>query len=301
MTGMKVGYLVVEASDLARWSHFGREMLGLPEPIHNRDGSIGFRVDEAVQRLIVAPGESDDVAAVGIELADDRLLDRVCIRLSDAGHRVETGDARARRVDRSFAVRDPAGNRIELFVSPERAVEPFVSAHFADGFRAGDLGFGHAVLVHHDLEAMERFWVSELGFGVSERLDTRAGPIRVRGSFLHCNRRHHSIALFDLPSKKRLHHFMLQANALSDVGRAYERAAQLGVPLSLSLGQHPAPDGTFSFYGQTPSGFDFEIGAGGGEIDPLDWRTLKAERTSAWGHMPTLRLKLRTLGALLSR
>ena len=60
------------------------------------------------------------------------------------------------------------------------------------------------------------FYVEVLGFGVTERLLTRAGPLTVRGTFLHCNRRHHSIALFDLPIAKRLHHFMLEAVDLRD-------------------------------------------------------------------------------------
>ena len=160
---------------------------------------------------------------------------------------------------------------------------------------------GHAVLVSRDLEAMERFYAGALGFGVTERLETRVGPITVRGVFLHCNARHHSLALFDLPSARRLHHFMLQANAHMDVGRAFERARERKVPLSLDLGQHPAPDGTFSFYGMTPSGFDFEVGAGSGEIEPQAWSVVRTTQTSSWGHKPQWRLKWRMVSALVSQ
>jgi catechol 2,3-dioxygenase-like lactoylglutathione lyase family enzyme len=156
------------------------------------------------------------------------------------------------------------------------------------------------VLVSHDLPAMEAFYGQVLGFGVTERLDTQVGPIAIRGIFMHCNARHHSLALFDLPSAKRLHHFMLQANDVMDVGRARERAAELGVPLAHELGQHPHPDGTFSFYGITPSGFDFEIGAGSGEIDPATWGATRTAVTSSWGHRPQWRLKLRMARALVA-
>jgi catechol 2,3-dioxygenase-like lactoylglutathione lyase family enzyme len=159
---------------------------------------------------------------------------------------------------------------------------------------------GHAALVAHDLPAMERFYVDGLGFGVSERLATRAGPIDVRGTFLHCNPRHHSLALFALPLRKRLHHFMLQSHEWRDVGMAYERARALKVPLSLDLGQHPDPDGTFSFYGATPSGFDFEIGAGSRTIDPRGWTPLDAGVTSSWGHRPQLRLQLAMARAFIA-
>jgi hypothetical protein len=69
------------------------------------------------------------------------------------------------------------------------------------------------------------------------------------------------------------------------------------VPISLTLGQHPAPDPTVSFYAATPAGFDFEIGAGGGLVHE-DWIPGSAG-ASTWGHRPTLRLKWQTLRALL--
>jgi biphenyl-2,3-diol 1,2-dioxygenase len=160
---------------------------------------------------------------------------------------------------------------------------------------------GHAVLVARDLAAMERFYVGLLGFGVTERLATKVGPVNLRGTFLHCNRRHHSLALFELPLRQRLHHFMLQANDFADVGRAFERARTLRVPLSLGLGQHPAPDATFSFYGATPSGFDFEIGAGSHAIEPAGWEAMRTGVTSSWGHKPRLRLQLRMAQELAIR
>ena len=178
---------------------------------------------------------------------------------------------------------------------------PFESPHFPGGFKSGELGIGHVVLNSPRREEMERFYVEVLGFGVTERLAVRTGPLDMRGTFLHCNRRHHSIALFDLPIRKRLHHFMLQADELRAVGAAFERARRLGVPPSLGLGQHPDPDGTFSFYGVTPSGFDFEIGAGSKEIDPEGWQSLRTDITSTWGHKPSLRLQLKMAGGLLSR
>jgi biphenyl-2,3-diol 1,2-dioxygenase len=146
---------------------------------------------------------------------------------------------------------------------------------------------------------MQAFYTDVLGFGVTERLATRVGPIDFRGVFLHCNARHHSLALFDLPLRRRLHHFMLQASRLSDVGLAFERARRRKVPLSLGLGQHPDPDGTFSFYGATPSGFDFEIGAGTQTIDPAHWQARATDVTSTWGHEPKLRLQLQMATGLL--
>ncbi len=301
---IKLGYLVFEVRKLNRWAQFCEGMLGLPAPLANTDGSLGFQLDEVAQRLVVRPGDADDLAALGLECASDAVLDALLQRLERAGHAVE-GDlaalARARRVQRLCRVIDPAGNAVELHTGPQSAARPFGSKLVSGGFCTGELGLGHAVLVSRDPVAMVRFYVDGLGFGVSERLATQIGPITLGGVFLHCNRRHHSVAIFDLPWKKRLHHFMLQTRELADVGAAFERAARLKVPLSLGLGQHPDPDGTFSFYGRTPSGFDFEIGAGSKEIEPRGWRPVSATMTSSWGHKPRLQLRLRMAAAMIRR
>jgi 2,3-dihydroxybiphenyl 1,2-dioxygenase len=302
--GLALGYLVFDVRRPNRWQTFCRDMLGLPGPVANADGSTGWRIDDRVQRLIVRPGKADDLAALGLACDDDAGLDALTARLAAAGLAVEAGDAAtlaSRRVARLRRVLDPMGNPVELHTGLAPSDAPFVSGEMPGGFHTGDHGLGHAVLVAHDLAAMERFYVGLLGFGVTERLETAVGPITVRGTFLHCNRRHHSLALFDLPLRQRLHHFMLQANDFADVGRAFERARRLKVPLSLGLGQHPAPDATFSFYGATPSGFDFEIGAGSRAIEPVDWETMRTDVASSWGHKPQLRLQLKMAKELAIR
>jgi len=301
---LRLGYLVFEARRPARWTAFCQHMLGLPASAANADGSLGWQIDEACQRLIVQEGPADDLVALGLECANDEVLDTLIQRLRQAGVAVTTADAalrNARHVQRLHRCTDPCGNSVELFTGLAPAAQPFASQAFPEGFRTGELGLGHAVLVSHDLAAMEAFYVGLLGFGVTERLATRVGPIDIRGVFLHCNRRHHSIALFDMPLSKRIHHFMLQAERLSDIGIAFERARRHKVPLSLELGQHPDPDGTFSFYGATPSGFDFEIGAATQTIDPAGWQTQHTDVTSAWGHKPKLRLQLKMAAGLIAQ
>jgi len=300
---MKLAYLLFDVRRPDRWMDFATRTLGLPAAITNADGSQGYRLDDAAQRLIVRAGKADDLAALGLELADEAALEALAGRLSACGMSVRWGDASllaARRVRRLLAFTDPEGTCVEAVVAPEPAAMPFASALVPGGFKSDDTGFGHAVLVVRDLGVMERFYIDTMGFAVSERLDTRVGPLQVRGTFVHCNRRRDTLALFALPPHRKLHHFMLQARELADVGRAFERARRERVKLSLGLGQHPDPDGTFSFYGATPSGFDFEIGAGGKEIDPVDWQEVRATTTSAWGHAPTLGLQLRTMRSMIA-
>jgi len=102
-------------------------------------------------------------------------------------------------------------------------------------------------------------------------------------TFLHCNPRHHTIALAPVPAPKRLNHIMLQVASLDDVGSGLDAAQAAGVRISSSLGKH-SNDRMISFYMETPSGFDIEYGFGGVEIDDATWQTTTYDSTSLWGH-----------------
>jgi catechol-2,3-dioxygenase len=277
---MRLGHLVFEVSNLARWRGFCDNVLGLGVGLAGADGRIDYATGRAGQVLTLAQGPRDDLAGIGLELPDAAALSRLTARLAGAGVVAAGPD---------ITFRDPEGLAIHAYVGQR------------GGHAAPDLPMlGHAALVVSDLERMERFYVDVLGFGVTERLSTRVGPIDVRGIFLHCDEVHHTLALFALPLRRRLHHFMLEVPRLDMVGHAFERAKAAKVPLSLGLGQHPAPDGTFSFYGCSPSGFDFEIGTASGRIDPAEWSEMITSTTSSWGHNPTMGLQLRTLREMIA-
>ena len=52
-----------------------------------------------------------------------------------------------------------------------------------------------------------------------------------------------------------------------------------------TLGRHPN-DGMCSFYAKTPSGFQFELGWGGREVDDATWAPTTYDHISEWGHHP---------------
>ena len=83
---------------------------------------------------------------------------------------------------------------------------------------------------------------------------------------------------------KHLHHFMLQLNDLRDLGRALDRVVDHGVRVVQTLGQHPN-DKMISFYAETPSGFEVELGWGGRTITS-DWQPETHAVWTEWGHRP---------------
>ena len=76
---------------------------------------------------------------------------------------------------------------------------------------------------------------------------------------------------------------MIEVATLDDVGRALDRCARRGVPVSATLGRH-ANDLMVSFYVRTPGGFDIEYGTDGRLVDDATWISRETTAVSLWGH-----------------
>jgi len=299
---INLAYLVLQVRDLARWRRFAADMLGLPAPAINDDGTLALRLDDRAHRFILRQGAADDIDALGWEVANQQDFDAIVARAQAAGANPAVGDAalcQARHVERLVHFTGPDDVRNELVMGLGQAGIAFASTLMPGGFRTGPMGLGHAVLSSTDMQQAASFYRDVLGMRLSQEFQGGIGPIKIGGVFLHCNPRHHSLALFQIPTKGRMHHVMIEANDMRDVGGAWERAQKLKVPIILTLGQHPEPDGMVSFYGMTPSGFDFEIGAAGQMIDPENFEPITIHVTSDWGHHPTVRAKWNLISAAI--
>lgn len=283
----QLGYLAFEVADLAAWETFVTRVLGLGIAARTARGGLVLRMDGRAARIFVEPGPADDLAAIGWEAADERALDTIVERLRAAGFEVAAGtaeEASARRVAKLVKLTDPGGIPSELFVGAERAAEPFRSDVVRSGFVGDEHGLGHLVVTARTQEESEAFYTKLLGFRLSDyiRCEVHGYPVDI--AFFHANGRHHSVA-FGARQKKRLHHFMLEARSMDEVGLAYDRTLAAGLRIMQTLGRHPN-DRMFSFYAKTPSGFQFEFGWGGREIDDATWRPTTYDRISEWGHHP---------------
>jgi 2,3-dihydroxybiphenyl 1,2-dioxygenase len=285
----RLGYLGFEVSGLAAWQAFATDVLGLEPGAPTASGALPLRMDELERRILLHEGPSDDLAYAGWEVRDEPSLRALGDRLEAAGVAVREGsaaDAAERGVATLLRCADPNGNAVELFLGPRVATEPFHSSRLLSGFVTGDQGLGHFVLVTKSLRETDRFYRDLLGLRLSDRIQTRLGGVLpVEIVFLHANPRHHSLAFAEAPLPKRMHHFMLQVGSLDDVGRAYDRCLDAGVPIAQTLGRHPN-DRMLSFYARTPSGFDVEYGWGAREVDDATWQARVYGELSEWGHRP---------------
>ena len=78
---------------------------------------------------------------------------------------------------------------------------------------------------------------------------------------------------------------MFETNEHDDVGAAFDRlwASDFGIPNG--LGRHDN-DGMFSFYLQTPAGFQVEVGHGARVISDSWDDNRRYDSISTWGHQP---------------
>lgn len=275
-----LGYVGVGSVRAGEWDAFGPEVLGTPVEHAGLGGVRWLRLDERAYRLAIHPAERDSLLYLGWEVEGPDALSHAADRLGRAGVEVVEESAplqRERGVQGLLSFHDPFGTRHEVFHG-QRELGSFRPTLPMSGFVTGDLGLGHAVLVVPDLEQGLEFFVARLGFGLSDRID--APP----SAFLHCNRRHHSLALAEMSPLLGLHHVMFETRAMEDVGTAYDRVRERSIPLAMELGCH-SNDRMFSFYVRTPGGFELEYGWGGRQIDS-DWTIQRYAGTSVWGHRP---------------
>jgi 2,3-dihydroxybiphenyl 1,2-dioxygenase len=281
----QLGYVALNVSDLAAWRRLGSEFLGFETT--EADGALYFRIDERPYRIALFPSSSDGIAYSGWEAADAEEYRQLIDRLDRAGVALVEGrpeQCAARNVEAFVSFTDPGGFAVELYRAPRRDPRQLRQAHRTSGFKAGEMGLGHIVLHYKDKDEPVRFYCDLLGFRVSDTAQLKNTD--AKATFLHCNARHHSLAIIGgVPGRAgAISHLMVEVNAMEDVGRAYELCQSKGFPISLSLGQH-TNDRMLSFYVQTPSGFALEYGYGGIEIDDADWEVVHWETASYWGHV----------------
>lgn len=275
-----LGYVGVRSDRLDDWSDFAGRLLGM-QKVDRGGKALAFRMDDRMQRLLVADEPGEPLAFMGWEVAARSDLQDYAARLDRAGVKVEQGShalADRRFVEDLIVFPDPAGNRIELFSGPMLASDPFVPGRPIEGFKTGPLGMGHAVLHVRDVEGLLPFYREILDFRIS---DYGIAPYPLY--FFHVNGRHHSFAMVG-SGKAGFHHLMIEFSNLDDVGQGYDLAQLEEGRIAYTLGRH-LNDYMTSYYAYTPSGFFVESGWGGRVIDPATWVPREThDGPSSWGH-----------------
>lgn len=294
MTIHSLGYITVKATELTKWQKYGTEVVGFAVNdtlTQANSGALYLKMDDRPYRFLVEQAGEDRYGASGWEANNPDSFAATIAQLRAAGVEVTQGSAEEierRQVQDMIKFQDPSGNQHELFWGAISNFGRFISPIGVQGFITGDQGLGHTVLPAPEFDATIKFFTEVLGFGLSDLMKVRFTPDpnepAKRLYFLHCNRRHHSLALFESPMPSGCVHVMVETCAIDEVGRGLDRMQASGTKLTGTLGRH-ANDHMVSFYMLTPGGFMIEYGADGMTVDNWDrYSSFQSTVNSFWGH-----------------
>jgi 2,3-dihydroxybiphenyl 1,2-dioxygenase len=291
----RLAYIGAGATDLAAWRSYGTEVLGLTVGVDSDERLLYLRADDRHHRLSIHAGGKDDLSFVGWEVPDHTALEALAAHVEKQGLPVKPGtpnEIADRRVVDLVHFRCPFTDvRMELVVGPEDIFSPgFRLGRDLTGFVTGELGMGHFVLYVPDVLTATRFYQRTLGFGLS---DWVVSPERKKlASFLHCNPRHHSMALIEWPNaSRRIQHVFFETNSLDDIGTTYDVCVERKLA-GTSIGRHPN-DRSVSFYFRNPSRWFIEYGWKLRIVDPSNWTAEQyvLKPGIGWGHEGLRRLE----------
>ncbi|OBG03284.1 VOC family protein [Mycolicibacter sinensis] len=284
-----LGYITIRTPNMVGWRSLALDVLGFAEGHGPNPDALYLRMDERAARIVVLPGEIDQVVNIGWEVRDGPALRRLRECLEAAGVAVtplSLKDADSRRVEDAISFTDPTGAPLEAFCGPILDHSPVITPHGAK-FITGSQGLGHVVLPTTDVGGAFTFYTEVLGFLPRGAMRLPAppelGPMRIR--FLGINQRHHSLALCPTPhgGAPGLIHIMVEVDSLDAVGQALDRVKNAGLSLSSTLGRH-TNDKMVSFYVRAPGGWDIEFGTEGMKVDESVYTAEEITADSYWGH-----------------
>ncbi|WP_347955342.1 VOC family protein [Gordonia aichiensis] len=289
MSIARLGALDVEVADLEAWHHLLVDLLELEvRPRASDDDPLLVRIDEYHHRIALHPGTEDRIRRITWEADTLAELHAIADRVSAEGVSVDwtdTSDVTSRSAVEEFTFVDADGFPNAVWFGPTVDEAPVRTGSVISGFVTGELGLGHVVLMCKDYPAAVDFYSRVLGFRTTDYIVWDGAD----ATFLHCNARHHSLALMNECfsfTGGDFNHLMIETADLDDVGRAYDRITAAGISLQMDFGRH-TNDGVTSFYLRTPSGFAIEIGYGGELIQTDDWVVKTYRSPSRWGHEPS--------------
>jgi 3,4-dihydroxy-9,10-secoandrosta-1,3,5(10)-triene-9,17-dione 4,5-dioxygenase len=294
-----LGYMRIEATDVAAWREYGLKVLGMMEADGPNPDALYLRMDDFPARLVIVPGEKDRLQVSGWEVTDAPGLQRLRETLTKADVAFDEGtkdELAERRVEGMIRFQDPSGNTLEAFYGAQYLARRFVSP-YGHKFVTAEQGLGHVVLTCNDDAEAQAFYQDVLGFRLR---DSMRLPPQVVGRpadgdpawlrFYGCNPRHHALAFLPLPNPTGIVHLMVEVENSDDVGLCLDRALRKKVKMSATLGRH-INDKMLSFYMKTPGGFDIEFGCEGLEVDDHSWIARESTAVSLWGHDFTVGFK----------
>ena len=277
----RLGYLALNVTDIQRSCDFYETLVGLA-PAGQADGYHFFRCSEKHHDIALVEGTSPGLKRAGWEMESPEAWAALrghfeALGLAPKG--ISNTEAQALGLGEAFRITDPVmGASLEFYVSMDTAAEPFAPTHT----RIERLG--QVVLGAPDLQEAERFFVEDMNFRPSDRIENNVVHLRCFPNPLH-----HSLGI-GRSERAKLHHVNFMVSDIDDIGRANVRMKQNKVPIVYGPGIHPQSESMF-FYFLDPDGITLEYSFGMELFPETDAREprlfpLAVESADRWGGWP---------------
>lgn len=248
----RLGYVALNVSDVERSVEFYRDFVGLMPAGESANGERLMRCSARHHDVVLRQGNVG-LRRVGWEMESAGDVERVASHLRSLRietHAVAAAECEALGVRDAFRVTEPTtGTTFEYFHSFAKAAEPFVPTV------AKIARLGHVVLFAANKTESEKFFIEQLNFRASDRIE---GGV----TFMRCfpNPLHHSFAL-GAANENRLNHVNFMVTDMDDIGQAMWRMKKKQVPIVFGPGRHP-PSGSVFLYFLEPDGMTLEYSFG---------------------------------------
>jgi 2,3-dihydroxy-p-cumate/2,3-dihydroxybenzoate 3,4-dioxygenase len=287
----RLGYVALNVSDVERSAQFYRDFVGLAPAGEALGGERLFRCSARHHDVVLHAGKPG-LRRIGWQMESGRDVESVRAHVERLGIRsvdVASDEQRALGISGAFRFTEPnTGATLEYFHAFAEAATPFQPSHTKIA------RLGHVVLHAANHKQTERFFIDELNFRASDRIENAV-------TFMRCfpNPLHHSFGLGNA-NENRLNHVNFMVTDMDDVGRALWRMKKADVPIVFGPGRHP-PSGSVFLYFLDPDGMTLEYSFGMEEFPERDAREPRLlppglASIDFWGAVPDR--KFASLGAI---
>lgn len=281
MLNAHLSHVALGAADVVATRRFYEDHVGLSVIEQTPQGALRLGLGRGDHVLEVGPGEGLD--HFGLELEDDAALDALGARLEAHGTATAWTQA-AGNHPRALCFSDPDGHRVELHGRIDRAGEGLGGA----GRRP--VRMHHITLSTEDVPSLVDFYVSVLGFVVSDRMGDRF-------MWLRCNHEHHTVAIVEGPAGG-LDHYCYEVVDWDDLRMWCDELAAGDAQVTWGPGRHGPGNNLFIMF-DDPDGAHIELSCDmerfwDGNVAypaPRDWAPGR-HALNLWGPEPEWRRRL---------
>lgn len=270
----RLGHVTYTTPDLKRQVEYYVEVVGLRVTGEEKGRTIlSTRLGQ--EAVVFERGGEANCAGLSFQVRDDADFAELARQVASFGGKAERRTDVTPGIAESLVFADPYGTRTELFKAPRNFGMQQVAG-------VGPLKIGHVAFVVPDAKLLTDYYVTNLGFRVSDWMEDFF-------SFLRCNPDHHTVNFITHEGPAHIHHCAYEAKdwahiqAACDLLGRHKRTviwgpARHGIGHNIFLYHRDPDDNIVEFYAELDQMKDEALGY----FDPRPWHDTFPQRPRTW-------------------